>query len=828
MWACIKKMRDFVKTEAKANGIDTNSNDVRAGQTDTMKRIVVLVFSYTLVFLGLSLYLPLPRGKLEPGPVVSLSLVDRNDIVLREILSDEGGRCFWVGLGEVSPDLLKATVVAEDRAFYLHPGVNPWAVGRAVFQNIRHGQVVSGASTISQQVVRNIYRHRRTVFAKMVEIGLALRLEHTLSKERILTQYLNRIYYGNQAYGIAAASKLYFDKPAADLSLAEAAFLAGLPRSPNALNPYRHFDGAKKRQERILLQMYEQGDIGEDRWKRARAEPLRLIPARKNFRAPHFCDFVLSQVPVSVRKTASRIRTTCDYSLQEKIETLVEDHIAALEGKNISNAAVVVLDNDSGEILSMVGSRDFFDERHDGQVNGALSLRQPGSTLKPFTYGLGLERGMTAADILEDRDYYYPTPKGSYSPRNYDEKFHGAVRVRQALACSYNVPAVSLLEKLGTDLLYQRLKVLGFESLDKSPVHYGVGLTLGNGEVTLLELTRAYASIAREGLYLGDRAISRCFDLGGKDIQWQERDKSRRVFSEQIAFIITDILSDRDARTPAFGYLSPLNLPFDCAVKTGTSVDFRDNWTIGYTPRYTVGVWVGNFDAEPMHNISGVTGCGPLFKDIMLLLEDKNLEARFAEAEDVVKVKICPLSGRLATEHCPGAIEEIFIEGTEPNEQCRVHTGGGRSEDLSEFREGRPEAIRGSREGKVEVIREFRGGQLAALREFREDEFSIAFPHDGDAFKMDPVLREEFQRIKLKVILPAEMVVDTIEWWVDDRKIGEAPYPYAQFWHLKPGEHTIRATAMGGAKILKSTSINIRIYGDGIFGVRPQDIVDNK
>jgi penicillin-binding protein 1C len=376
---------------------------------------------YKRQLLALSLYLPFPRGKLKPGPVVSLSLVDRNDTVLREILSDEGGRCLWVGLREVSSDLVMATVVAEDRAFYFHPGVNPWAVARAVSQNIRHGQVVSGASTISQQVVRNIYRHRRTLFAKMVEIWLALRLEHTVSKEEILTQYLNRIYYGNQAYGIAAASKLYFDKPASDLSLAEAAFLAGLPRSPTALNPYRHFEAAKKRQEHILLQMHEKGDIRDERLKRAKAEFLKLVPARNNFKAPHFCDFVLSQIPASARRTLSRIRTTCDYSLQEKIEMLVEDHIAALEKNNISNAAVVVLDNASGEILSMVGSKDFFDERYDGQVNGALSLRQPGSTLKPFTYSLALERGMTAADILEDRDYYYPTPKGSYSPRNYDE-----------------------------------------------------------------------------------------------------------------------------------------------------------------------------------------------------------------------------------------------------------------------------------------------------------------------------------------------------------------------------------------------------------------------
>ncbi|MGD8539475.1 MAG: penicillin-binding protein 1C [Candidatus Aminicenantes bacterium] len=772
----LNEFRVFFKTKILSSFSDAFSS---TRWRTTIKRTVVLVLLYSLILIGLSLYIPFPKGKLKPEPVVSLTVMDRNNTVLREILSDEGGRCRWTGLQEVSPDLVRATVVAEDRAFYLHPGVNPWAVARAVFQNIGHGQVVSGASTISQQVVRNIYHYRRTIFAKMAEVWLALRLEHTISKGEILAQYLNRIYYGNQAYGIAAASKLYFDKPAADLSLAEAAFLAGLPRSPTALNPYRHFEDAKKRQQHILQQMYKKGDIDKERLKRAKAEPLKLVPARKNFKAPHFCDFVLSQIPESARRTLSRIQTTCDYALQDKIETLVKDHIVALEEHNISNAAVVVLNNDSGEILSLVGSKDFFDERHDGQVNGALSLRQPGSTLKPFTYSLALERGMTAADILEDRDYSYPTPTGSYSPRNYDEKFHGAVRMRHALACSYNVPAVSLLERLGTDLLYQRLKRLGFVSLDKSPVHYGVGLTLGNGEVTLLELTRAYASIARGGLYIGDRAISTCFDTKGKEIGWHFGAQPLRVFSDQIAFIITDILSDRDARSPAFGYLSPLNLPFDCAVKTGTSVDFRDNWTIGYTPRHTVGVWVGNFDAEPMHNISGVSGCGPLFKDIMLLMENRKPEARFAKAEDVTRVKICPLSGRLASEYCPGTMDEIFIEGTEPSEHCQVHTGDGRREASSEPRGA--------------------------------DEFAIAFPHDGDTFKMDPVLRVDFQRIKFKATIPAHMDVDVVEWWVNDRRIGVSAYPYAVYWHLKPGNYTIRAAAVNTERILKSPPVAIRV-----------------
>lgn len=746
--------------------------------TEKAKRLASLAVMSILLLLSASLYLPFPKGRLEPFPVVSLSLVDRNNIVLREILSDEGGRCRWIELDEISSDLVSATMVAEDRYFFLHPGINLLSIIRALYQNIRYGRVVSGASTISQQVVRNIYRSRRTVLSKFYEFWLAIRLERTITKDQILAQYLNRICYGNQAYGLDAAARLYFDKPPADLSLAEAAFLAGIPRSPAALNPYRHFKQAKKRQEHILFQMCKQGYINEERRKRAAAESLQLIPAQKNFRAPHFCDFILQQIPQSKKHMLSRIQTTCDYALQEKIETLVKDHIDALERKGITNAAVIVMDNTSREILSMVGSKDFFDDRHDGQVNGAISLRQPGSTLKPFTYGLALERGMTAAEILEDRDVHFPTPEGSYSPRNYDKKFHGMVRLRQALACSYNVPAVSLLEKLGPDLLYQKLKQLDFDSLEKSPKHYGVGLTLGNGEVSLLELTRAYSALARGGLYIGERTMLKYIDTDGKEIPLDVQRKTRRIFSPQIAFILTNILSDRDARVPAFGYISPLNLPFDCAVKTGTTVDFRDNWTVGYTPRYTVGVWVGNFDATSMHNISGVTGCGPLFKDIMLLLENKKSWIRFAKAEKVMKLKICPLSGNLATEYCPGTIEDIFIEGTEPKEFCHIHSAHRKPEDL-----------------------------LA----FRVKEFQIAFPKDRDVFKMDPILRQEYQRIKLKVSIPRNMEVDRVEWQINDNKIGDSSYPFSLYWNLKPGTYSIKAIAIAGNQRQESSSVGIKV-----------------
>ncbi|MGD2295089.1 MAG: penicillin-binding protein 1C, partial [Candidatus Aminicenantes bacterium] len=676
-----------------------------------------------LVFF-VSLRIPIPKERLNPAPVISLRILDRQNVLLREVLSDEGGCCRWVELEQIAPDLIAATIAAEDRNFYNHLGINCVAIMRAFFQNIKSGRIVSGASTITQQLIRNLYHFRRTIFSKIHEAWLALRLENTLSKEEILVQYLNRISYGNQAFGIEAASRLYFDKPSNQLSLAESAFLAGLPRSPTNLNPYRAPKLAKQRQESILRQIRELGFSGRAEFDRALNEPLLLSPLKDQFKAPHFCDFILNQFSSKEKHTISVIQTTCDFALQEKVDILVKNHVDSLEDRGITNAAALVLDNRTGDILCMVGSKDFFDVRHDGQVNGAVARRQPGSALKPFTYGLALEKGKTAADIIYDGPVQYSTPGGPYRPRNYDKKYHGPVRLREALACSYNVPAVSVLESIGPDLLYIRLKELGFESLNRGPSYYGIGLTLGNGEVTLLELVQAYATIARGGLWKTYRAVLRVSGSDNNAKTLYEEPKEKEVFSPQVAYILTHILSDKDARIPAFGYNSALALPFPCAVKTGTSKNFRDNWAIGYTPDYTVGVWVGNFDSGAMFNVSGVTGCGPLFRDIMLFLEGQSPSHDFLPSKGLMEVNICPLSGQRTVTNCPGVMKEIFISGTEPQSPCSLH----KQKPFSQTEE------------TSMPIGDSPPGSLA-----------IIFPIDGDTFKIDPILRRTFQTLQFKI-----------------------------------------------------------------------------
>ncbi|MDH4196412.1 MAG: penicillin-binding protein 1C, partial [Candidatus Aminicenantes bacterium] len=677
-----------------------------------------------------TLLLPFPKARLAPGAHISLRLTDRHGVLLRELLSEKGGRSRWVRLSEVSPYLVKATLAAEDRNFFLHRGLHVPSVVRALWQNVRRGQVVSGASTISQQVVRNIEPRPRTFGTKAREAWLAMRLERTVSKEEILAQYLNRVPYGNQAFGVDAAARLYFRKPASDVSLAEAAFMAALPRAPSLANPYHDPAPALRRQREIIAAMRRLGFVRPDEADRALAEPLAVSPPGENFQAPHFTTAVLGGMPAEERAVLAEVRTTLDAQLQKKVEALVRGHVERLARSGVTNAAAIVLDNAEGDILAWVGSRDFFDPDVAGQVDGVLSPRQPGSALKPFTYALALEAGMTAATLIDDLPAEFAAPGGSYRPENYDRRYHGQVRLRSALACSYNVPAVATLAEIGTERLYRKLRDLGMDSLLRPAGYYGAGLTLGNGEVTLLELARAYMALARGGFFVRERSILGRIDQRGRERDDPSPPAPSAAFSPSTAFIVSDILSDADARVPAFGYGSPLNLPFPCAAKTGTSKDYRDNWTVGYTTDYTVGVWVGNFDGRPMEGVSGITGCGPLFRDVMLLLHHDRRPAAFRPPAGIVRRTVCAASGELASAACPARVEEIFAAGTEPLLVC------------GEERAAREVRVAASPE--TPARRRTSAGPAGPR---------VVFPEDGAVFQVDPVLRAEHQKVRCRASL---------------------------------------------------------------------------
>lgn len=753
-------------------------------------RAIMLTWLLGFFFAYLSTFIPPPPSKLNPIPVISVEILDRHGEPLRQVLSDEAGRCRWIKLEEVSPYLVKAALAAEDRYFFTHPGINASALLRAIFQNVLQGKIVSGASTITQQLARNLSPGPRKFFAKLREAWFALRLEHYLSKERILEEYLNRVFYGNQAYGAEAAARLYFNKSCTELTLAEAAFLVSIPRSPSVNNPFssaRSLQALKKRQQLIIKRIARLGWISEAETREALKEELNLKPAKAYFRASHFCDWLLKHIPAETKSKLKTLQTTLDYGLQLKIETLLKKHLDWLAGRGVTNGAVIVIENQSGDILSMVGSRDYFDPE-EGQVNGAVSRRQPGSTLKPFTYALALEKGLTPATRLEDTAVSFPTETGAYRPLNFDREFHGPVSLRQALACSYNIPAVSLASWVCPEMIWRRLHQLGFQSLEQSSDFYGVGLTLGNGEVTLLELTRAYAALARGGVYQPERAI-----LGVSPNESVPPGRVR-VFSSQVAYIITHILADPDARVPSFGYLTPLSFPFPVAVKTGTSEDFRDNWTVGYTCRYTVGVWVGNFNGRPMGNVSGITGSGPLFHDIMLLLHSKEPPPPFPEPEGIIKLTICAESGELLSGLCPNTVREIFIEGTEPRATCSEH---GKSLTTIPGLTARKNFLK-------------KNGLSSSERRGPE----IVFPQNGDTFFIDPVPRLENQNLKFSAsAFQPEVKINYFEWLLNGKKVGQTKAPFL-FWNLKPGTYVLEVRAMASEKVLSSRPVRFKVLAN--------------
>ncbi|MBR4355212.1 MAG: penicillin-binding protein 1C [Elusimicrobiaceae bacterium] len=606
--------------------------------------------------LGFVLFFLLPCSWCVGGEdllLPSKQIYDANGQPIRGFLSNRDTYYFPVTLGEISPWFIAAAVAGEDKRFYQHRGVDILSVLRAGWQNIQKKEVVSGASTLTQQLVRSVQPHHKTMWGKTTEALQALSWEQTHTKEEILEDYFNRLELGNMTQGIQAASQFYFGVDAGDVSLSQAAFLIGLAKSPTRYNPLKHFTRALKRRDYILERMLAENFIDEEMYQLAKEESITVRTPQRPFEAPHFTRFLR---PFILPET-TYIRTTLDGELQRYAQQLIKTYIAKLNDENVTNAALVVIENSTGAVLAYVGSADFNDVRHQGQVDGVRALRQPGSALKPFVYALAFEKGLlTPASLLEDEDTFF---EGGFRPQNYDKSFHGQVSVRQALACSYNIPAVRAAEKMGASSLLDVLHAVGLSELTKPADFYGLGLALGNGEVQLLNLTNAYAVFARGGIYKPlTLSLDPLIQLPGK---------TKRVFSEQTSYLVSNILADNHARAAAFGLNSALAVPFELAAKTGTSKDYKDNFALAYTPRWTIGVWVGNFDASPMRRVSGVTGAGPIMHDLAIYLQKKYPSDPFKQPEGITQARVCTDSGLLAGKKCPHTREEIFISNRLPS-----------------------------------------------------------------------------------------------------------------------------------------------------------------
>lgn len=590
----------------------------------------IAVSGLSILGLGLGGYFllpfafPIPEG-ISSGPGGSVVLLDRDGEVLDHWVRADYYRHRATSASELPEDLIKATLAAEDKRFYEHGGVDFRATARAIRDSWDQKRFVSGASTITQQTVKiSSKRSSRTFTTKIRECLTARHVEMSISKDAILTSYYNHLDYGNRSQGPLQAARHYFGKPLNQLSLAECALLAGLPQAPSRLNPRRNPEAAVKRRNWILGRMEAVYQIDPERIALAKAEPLKLNQVNWETMAPH-----LAQIMGRSRKKSSgseNIKTSLSAPLQRDVTQIVRQQIKKLESKHIQHAAVVVIDNATGEVLTHLGSAHF-QQSNSGQIDATRVPRSPGSALKPFTYLLAFENGgMTPATIIADIPTRYTDTRGSKSFVNYNRQHKGPVTIHHALGTSLNVPAIRVLNSIGgAESLLTSLRSFGITTLNEKPIHYGLGLTLGSGEVTLLELTNAYASIARMGsyrpvTYLKDGAIN----------------EKRHVASYASCWMLANTMSDNAARSAAFGPRSPLRLPFPCAVKTGTSTDFRDNWCLGFTKDFTVGVWVGNLDNTPMRGISGVSGAGPIFKATMLRLHQNHKPSWFDRPKDMV------------------------------------------------------------------------------------------------------------------------------------------------------------------------------------------------
>ncbi len=581
----------------------------------------------------------------------ALTFADRNGLPLGTILGRDDRHTVAIPLARIAPVFREAVVDAEDRRFWRHGAVDGAAALRALAQALASRRLPRGASTLSMQLARLLYPVAPNVFGKVQEIVVAQRLENGLTKAQILEAYCNRAPMGSNLYGVEAAARTYFGSDAEHLDLAQAALLAALPNDPVRLDPYRHWAALRARARYVLARMAVAGDVSLAQAERAGTEDVALRPRGAGILAgAHFLFFLAPQIAPE----RSRVQTTLERPLQTFVEAQVRDVVRGLARYDVHDAAAIVIDNRNGDVLAYAGSPDYFNDTELGRNDGVAALRQPGSALKPFLYELALERrAVRPTTILADVPAAYALPGARvYRPADYAQRFSGPVRVRIALADSLNVPAVRVLERVGVPAFLERLHALGFAHLTKPPAFYGLGLTLGAGEVSLFELARAYATLARAG---APTALRTTLD-GAAPAQGA----ASAAPADPSWALVTDMLADAHARAGAFGVDSILALPFPAAAKTGTSSDFRDTWTAGFSRDYTVAVWAGNFDGSPMRGVSGVTGAAPIWSRIMLHLHERAEPGRFDPPRGYMLAPICAQTGTAPAPGCGAVVAEYL------------------------------------------------------------------------------------------------------------------------------------------------------------------------
>lgn len=756
--------------------------------------LTLLIIAIALWIFSLLHDLPDPKNLPQKLHLPSVQIQDRNGFLLYEDLGEFSVRHRPISYEELPECIINATVATEDRSFFTNPGFDLKAMVRAVWTNLRGGQILAGGSTITQQVVRNLLMSgdessQRTIQRKLREIVLAWRLSRQLLKQEILTLYLNQTYYGSFAYGVEAAAQTYFGKSIPELTLAECALIAGLPQSPAQYNPFIYPDNARERQKIVLERLFREGYISSEEKQKAEAQPLIFAEQPYPLEAPHFVMFIRNAIdqmesdgtiPPQARRNGLVVRTTLDLNWQRLAEQAIQHHLQHLAqgrdglGHNVKNAALVAIDPRNGAVQAMVGSPDYYNPTIYGAINMAIVPRQPGSALKPFIYALAMDPNvpnpLTPATLIDDvLTVFITRDQRSYIPVNYDGEEHGRVSVREALASSLNIPAVFVLNQIGLERFAAFMRTLGIQSLG-SPDRYDLTIALGGGGVSLLELTAAYGVFANNGYLASPYWIESIAD-GEGNVYYQASQKTRKVLDERVAWLISDILSDDQARYIGFGKNSVLNLDRPAAVKTGTTTDFHDNWTIGYTSSLIVGVWVGNADYEPMVEVTGLTGAAPIWHGfIRSVLTNRPLET-FQRPEGLTRQTICK-TFHPNNHHCLQTLIEWFIIGTQPD----LNTS---SSPI------RPSSV-------------------------LESHFSVLSPRQNGVYFLPPYSAQNSS--KLLIELRSHSAFTQFDVFIDGVLLATLEtQPLITWWEMQVGQHFLRIESWQGENLVEEQTITFTV-----------------
>ncbi len=804
------------------------------GLTRWQKIALILATIALIAFAGVYVWLftdlP-PIDRLQAGLTLpSTRIYDRHGRLLYEILADSqtGGRNTAIPFESIPAHCVNAAISVEDTNFYNHPGVDVIGIIRAAWINLQGGEVLAGGSTITQQVARNLLltageRGERSLRRKLREAILAIQLQNAYSKQDVLALYLNQSYFGNLAYGIEAAARSYFGKSAPELSLAECALLAGLLQSPAVYDPLTNLDAARERQELVLDLMARDGYITTMQADQAKNDELQFAAAPFPIEAPHFVMAVIKQLerdfPDGLTGAGLDVITTVDLDWQNAAQRIVQRQLDALNHPmantrvpaNANNAALVALDPYTGQVLTMLGSPNYFDESIDGAVNAALASRQPGSTLKPFTYAAAMNPDLpapwTAATMILDVETPFVTRRlESYTPANFGLVEHGPVLLREALASSMNIPAVVALDHVGIQSMVELAASAGLTTLAGN-TQVDLSITLGGGEVRLIDLVQAYSIFPNGGWRIDPVYILDVRDRDGNTLyHWQPTPPNLRVIDERLAWLITDILSDDEARIAGFGLRSALNIGQPAAAKTGTTTDYRDNWIVGYTPNLVTGVWVGNADNTPMVDVTGVSGAAPIWNAFMREVLRGQPELNFTRPDGLIRVSVCALSGLLPTDDCPRRRSEWFIDGTQPTAPDNLYqrfTLDSRTGLLAD--DSTPDEYRVSRiyavlpqEARDWAIRNGYPQPPTGAEVLLPDSdvgLRLLEPDPYTNFQISPLIPVDAQRLRFTVGAMPE--TQSVTYLLNGEILGTSDQsPWALWWTLTPGTYELVAQAV--------------------------------